>query len=111
LRASLNQSVRLDLSWAADPNEWREMQILLGGLLDQALEHLDQAVNRGIAIKLFVGAAPELEFRDLGFRRISCTLLIELNDAGSNIGAADVHGQDGIMGLKYPGRRQVHGPE
>ena len=112
LRAAIDGAVRLDDAGTADADERREPQSFLARARDQALEHVDQLLDRVLALELLlVAVTPELEFPDRGLGQVGRLLQIERDHAGTDIGAADVHRQDRVVGLEHPTRRQMRGAD
>jgi hypothetical protein len=83
------------------------VQLVLAGTLDEIAQHVDQARDRVVAPRLVVGMAPYLGCEDTGCREVGCLLEVELDDAGADIGAADIDRQDRVVPGKDPGRRDV----
>src|SRR3954464_11146031 len=102
LRAAFDRAVLLDLAGAADADERRQPQLFLLRPADQLFQHLHQTIHRVVALELFVGVTPQLRFPYFGLRKILGALEIEIDDAGTNIGATDVDSQDGVMRLEHP---------
>ena len=74
---------------------------------DQALQHLDQPLDRSLPGRLVIGMAPEFGLPDRGLRQIRRLLPAGFDHAAADIGAADIDRQDAVMGLEDPGRRQM----
>src|SRR5712671_2925919 len=107
LPAALDRAVLADEAGAADADEGRQLQLLLLGAVDQILEHADQARDRIVALGLVVAMPPQLRLRDTALRQVMLLLAAQLDDAGAEIAAADIDGEDRVMAGEDPGRRQV----
>src|SRR5262245_48955235 len=103
LRSAVDRTVRVDFSRTADADEGREPEPFLLGARDQLAQHGAQAVHRFLARHLvFVGVAPQLETPNFGFCQLRRLLEIELDHAGSDVGSADIDGQNGVVALEQP---------
>src|SRR6185437_4745233 len=107
LAAALDRAVLLDDAWAADADERRQLQLLLAGVSDEALEHADEALHRLISLGLVVAVAPQLELDDAAVGELVLLLAAQLDDAGADVAAADIDGEDRVVAREDPGRRQV----
>src|SRR4029450_14029673 len=78
---------------------------------DEARQHLDTFLLRiSAADVVFVGVSPQLEFPDECLRQVARLFQIERDNTGADIGAADVDGENRIVRLEHPTRRQARGP-
>ena len=68
---------------------------------------LDQPVDRFLPLGFVLRMPPQLEGGDLGARQIGRALGVQLDDAGADVGAADVDRQQAAEALVEPRRRQV----
>ncbi len=79
---------------------------------DQTLKHRHKIVDRSLAFDVvFFRVPPELVFPDCRLGQIGLLLEIEIDDSGADVGAADIDGENGVMRLEHPGRRQMRGTE
>src|SRR6185437_2908433 len=59
----------------------------------------DESFDNFLPGQLFIAVPPELIFPHLGFCDIGWLIQIEADDAGPDVGAADIDGQDRVMTL------------
>jgi hypothetical protein len=85
---------------------------LLTRALDFAFKHSGEFRDCVRSAQVFlIAMPPTVQFPDhrLGERRIG--LEVELNDAGTKIRPADIRGEDRVVSLEYPRRRQMNGAD
>ena len=112
LRAAVDRAVFLDDAGTADADERRHADAFAFCRRDQAFEHLDQIFDRVFALHVgLVAVAPQRKFPDIGLGEVGRLFQVEPHDAGANIGAADVDGENRIIGLEHPGRGEVRAAE
>src|SRR5262245_142243 len=110
LRAARDGAVSLDDARTADADERRQAQVLLVGPRDQPRQHVDELLHGLFARDvLFIGMTPQLELPDFRLGEVARLFQIELDDAGTDVGAADIDGNDRVVRLEHPARRQMHG--
>src|SRR6478736_954444 len=107
LRAAVDRAVPFDQAGAADADEGSNAEARLAGLLDLGIEHLAEPLDCVVAIGLLVGVAPEFGLPDLGLGEVRRLVLAQLDDAGANIRAADIDGDEAVIGLEDPFRRKM----
>ena len=74
---------------------------------DVLLQHVDEAADRLVALRLLVAVTPQVGGEDGGLRKILGLFQLGLDDAGADVGAADVDGENAVVPLQHPGRHQV----
>ena len=67
-----------------------------------------EPLDRVVALEVLVAVPPQLELSDLRLGEVGGLLEVELDDAGADVGAADIDGEDGVVRLEDPGRREMH---
>jgi hypothetical protein len=67
--------------------------------------------NGILALRCVVAMSPELQAMDAGIREVSAIFRMELDDAGSDVTAADIDRQDAVMAGEYPRRNQMDAPD
>src|SRR6185312_2255745 len=107
LRALLDRSVLLDDARTSDTDERRKLESLVLRGHDQILEHFHQPLDGGLTRRLVVGISPQLGLPDVSLRQIVRFLPARLDHAATDIGAADINGQDAVATLEDPGWRQM----
>ena len=76
------------------------------------VQHLGEAFHGVVALHvLVVAVAPELEVHDARLRQVGVLGDVELDDAGADVAAADVDGEDAVVPFQHPGRQQMRGAE
>src|SRR5260370_21691294 len=91
----------------ADTEERCELDLLPGGKPDQLDRHRRHALRRLIARRFVVAMPPMQVLPHLGLRQVTF-LQDELDNADSQIAAADVGGEDRVMTGQHPARRKLH---
>ena len=102
LGAFFDSAVFLDHAGTGDPDERRQLQPLGFGGGNQVLQHLDQSLDRAFPARLVVGVAPQIRFPHRRFRQVRCLFPAGLDHAAADVGAADIHRQDAVVGLENP---------
>ena len=86
--------------------------LFLSRPVDRALEHLDQRLDGILALDvLLVAVPPQLELHDLRFDQVGRIPRVELDDAGADVGAANIDSEDAVVAFEHPRRQQVRGAE
>ena len=111
LSAGFDRAVGVDSARAADADERSKPQFFLLRPVDQALQHLDQALDGLLAIELFVAVPPQLELPHFGFEQIGGAAQVQLDDSGADIGPADIDREDRVMRLEHPRRGKMSGAD
>src|SRR5262249_51875279 len=81
------------------PMKGGQVQALLFGASNELAQHLDQPFYSVVAPGLVVDVAPLVKLPRRGLREIRRAFQIELDDAGAEIGAAEISGEDGVVAL------------
>src|SRR5579883_204136 len=111
LAAALDRAVFANKTRTADSDEGRHAHLVLRRSVQEALEHVDEPLDRLVAFGLVIRMTPDLQLPDTAFGEIRRLSQSELDDARTNIRAADIRRQDGVVPGEYPSRRQVSGPD
>lgn len=105
--ALADRPLLLDQAGAAHAVEGGETEALLLRLTDRALDPRDQSVDGLIAVRLVVGMAPEPERLHLGSAETGAVDGVELDDAVTDVGPADVGGGQAVEALEQPGQNEA----
>ncbi len=83
------------------------------GALDEIAQHRGEALHGVVARRrrVVVAMAPEVELPYLGLRKVRRLLQVRQDDAGADVGAADVDREEAVMAGEDPGRREVGGAD
>src|SRR5262245_13933950 len=90
LCATGDRAVLFDHARTANADEGGQVQAFLFGASNELAQHLDQPFYRVVASGLVVDVAPLVEFPHRRLREIRRAFQIELDDAGAEIGAAEI---------------------
>src|SRR6202022_3344391 len=104
LRTLCNCTVLHIFTRAANSNERRQAELLLGRCSDELLEHPDEFVHGFVALHVLIGVAPKNGLRDTGLGKVGFLLESELDHPGPNVGATDIDADDRMVTTEYPGR-------
>src|SRR5581483_5285015 len=107
LTTPLDRAVFANEAGTADSNERRQAHLVLRRTRREVLQHFDEPLDRLVAFGLVIRVTPHLALPDAAFREVCRLFKAELDDASTNVRAADIHRQNAVMPGKYPGRGQL----
>src|SRR4051794_39893693 len=108
LATAVNRAIVADKARAADADKRGERVFILFGEFDQLAEHLSQLCNHVISTGSVVSMPPENGRTHPRSREILGLLQVKSNEAGPDVGAADIDGKDAVMPGEDPAWCQLH---
>ena len=76
-------------------------------MFDLLAQHLAEPLHGLLAARLLVGMAPELGFPDTRLAEVGRLVLAQFDDAGTDVGAADIDRDQAVIGFEDPFRREM----
>src|SRR4029079_16986388 len=108
LRAPVDRAILLNETWTTHANEGSELVDLLFGAADLLREHLHKLRDSLLARHfLFLSVLPAFGIPDGCLRKVLGTPELQVDDAGADIGPADIDSENGVVTFEHPGRRKV----
>ena len=89
------------------PMNGARCQPILARTFDEIEQELDELLDGILALRRVVAMPPELHAMDAGIGEVALLLRVKFDDAGANVAAADIDGQDAVVAGEDPRRHEV----
>src|SRR4029079_6827744 len=107
LTAAPDRTILFDQSRAGDTDQRRQLDLVPLGPAYKLPQHSDELPHGLLARHFFVAMTPALELYDSDLGETGRTL-VERDDAGTDIGAADIDRKYAFVTFEHPGGQQMN---